>query len=251
MKNEKKFPRNLDHKHIEKATEKDWKSYDIPDKWKGTEREKLIKNLRQYSTKFHTKEAKRSSLSNLQHKPMNLEKEENLEEKEFVLVNHLIEQVGLPGKLEKEKALQRMLLNGDEIYSFLNQQEQLFYARQFLHYLADYSDLNNSDDIDNLHNLILEKILVKKYRFHAKNGKSVIIKEKYEKMLKQSFARLQKYESNLFTRRRDRRGTLGGGKSFKDLAERKDPLALTKEKKKEVKDVNDWIETLPVQKKNA
>lgn len=250
MKNEKKFPRNLDLKHREKAAKKDWKKHNIPEKWKGTKREKLIRNLRQYSNKPHAKEAKRSSLSNLQHKPMNPKKEENLEEKEFALANELIDKIGLPGTLKKEEALNKLLFNIEEIYT-LSKTEQSFYIRQFLHYLADYSDLNNSDDIDNLHNLILERILVKKYRFHAKNGKSVIIKEKYEKMLKQSFLRLQKYESNLMTRRKDRGGTPRGSKNFKDLAKHKESSELVKAKKKEVKDVDDWINTLPVKEKDA
>lgn len=245
-----KFPRNLDFEYVERAAKKTWKNYDIPDKWKGTKREKLIRNLRQYSNKPHTEEAKRSSLSNLQHKPMNLEKEKNLEEKEFALANELIDKIGLSGKLKKEEALNKFLFNIGEVY-VLNKTEQLFYTRQFLYYLVDYSDLNNSDDIDNLHNLILERILIKHYRIQAKNAKTTATKGKYEKMMKQCFTRLQKYESNLFTRRRDRAGMLKRGKSWKDLAKEKDILELDKKKKEQIKDVDDWIETIPVRKKNA
>ena len=244
-----KFPRSLDQIYIDRAIKKDWKKYGIPKKWRGTKREKSILNLRQYSSKSHTVEAKRSSLLNLHSKSMTQQKEISLEEG-FALANELIEKIGLPGELKKEEIINRFLMNIGEVHN-LNKQEQLFYTRQFLHYLADYSDLNNSSDVDNLHNLILERVLIKHYRTRAKNASDPRTKEKFEKMLKQSFTRLQKYESNLFTRRRDRMGVSGKGKSFRDLAKKKDISQLEKEKEKQTKDIDDWLEGMRIKKKHV
>ena len=111
--------------------------------------------------------------------------------------------------------------NADEIADFLMPEAE-FYLQQFCYYINDYPDLNASSDIDNLHNYLIEQILVKRYRkkllkYKAKDPEQTA---RIQKLLNEAFARLQKYESNLFVRRKDRGDVNTGKDVFDELSEK-------------------------------
>jgi len=108
---------------------------------------------------------------------------------------------------EKKKLWARLYKYRDEIRA-LNEEDALFYIQQQIYYMRDYPDLNMSSDLDNLHSLIMEQIFQKKCRkkmalFNTKS--SLQSYQEMSKLVRESFARMQKHELNLNMRRRDRK----------------------------------------------
>ena len=96
--------------------------------------------------------------------------------------------------------------------------EGLFYVQQQIYYARDYPDLNSSSDLDNLHSLIMEQIIQKRYRKKLSRLKSVEGYKEMEKLIRDSFARMQKHELNLNLRRKDRKEEPQSDDIFAELA---------------------------------
>lgn len=135
--------------------------------------------------------------------------------------------------------------NADEIADFIIS-ETKFYLRQFCYYINDYPNLNASSDIDNLHNYLVEQILIKRYRKKLLKYRDNDPKEtaRIQKLLNEAFARMQKYESNLFVRRKDRGDVNTEKDIFDELSEKINPL-------KEQDDVEDAIKEWKKQRING
>jgi len=134
----------------------------------------------------------------------------------------------------------RLLKYSDEIRNNLNVTEGIFYVQQQIYYMKDYPDLNNSSDLDNLHSFIMEQIIQKRYRKKLSRTKSVGTYKELEKLIKDSFSRMQRHELNLNLRRRDRKEDIKDVSSFDELAN-KISKRLQDNKKNEIDDaVKEW-----------
>jgi len=119
---------------------------------------------------------------------------------------------------EKNLLKGRLLKYADEVKNTLNVDEGLFYVQQQIYYARDYPDLNSSSDLDNLHSLIMEQIIQKRYRKKLSRLKSVEGYKEMEKLIRDSFARMQKHELNLNLRRKDRKEEPQSDDIFAELA---------------------------------
>jgi len=135
--------------------------------------------------------------------------------------------------------------NADEIANFIVS-ETKFYLQQFCYYINDYPNLNASSDIDNLHNYLIEQILIKRYRKKLLKYRDNDPKEtaRIQKLLNEAFSRMQKYESNLFVRRKDR----GDVNTEKDVF---DELSEKTSYSKDQDDITDAIKEWKKQKSNG
>jgi len=214
---------------VEQLLEKEWTTKDVqegdPEKFK---------NLTTYGN--WNDEAKIQGLKNLK----NVLKDEDY-------IEYLITKAKTPllkeplSNDEKNILWGRLIKYIDEIRNCLNVKEGIFYVQQQIYYARDYPDLNSSSDLDNLHFLIMEQIIQKRYRekLSKLKSKSVDKYKEMEKLIRDSFNRMQKHELNLNLRRRDRKEETKTAGSFDELAIK--IAERLKSKKNEMDDaVKEW-----------